>query len=467
MEQLNWLNPQKAMFPYKWSLYSAGHANLDLSKSEPSEDMVRNRDPGSTILGDSGGFQIAQGLWPGDWRANSGCPHADKKRKEVLVWLDNMCEYAMGLDIPSFVLSNPRGIENTKITTPQEQSDATEYNNDYFINNRKGVKNGGAKFLNVLQGSNHTEAEDWYQRMKKYSDPNIYPDKHFDGWAMGGQNMSDIHLILKRLVALKFDNLLQEGKHDWIHFLGTSRLEWAVLLTVLQRTLRRHVNPSLRISFDCASPFFGAARGQVYYQNSFPHDGKWSYKMGGCPSDIKYSTDNRLWGDVMIQDGIYKTWEDSPISHTMKMSDICVRKPGEVNKHGKPYATGWDSFSYVLLQAHNVYKHITAVQEANRKFDGGEFPSGLRRSTGDYARFDDVVEKIFSAPTRNEALEIIEKYDSYWMEILGGRGFRGKKTKNSHTMFNTLFETVDENQSDDQEEYEDSDDEMAKTLANE
>ena len=463
MEQLNWLNPQEGLFPYKWSLYSAGHADLDLSKTVPAEDMVRNRDPNSFILGDSGGFQIGKGLWPGDWKANSGCPNADKKREQVLKWMDTYMDYGMCLDVPAWVASTEEGRNATGINTYEEAVLATEFNNNYFIQNRTGK----CKFLNVLQGGNHTESDDWYQRMKKYSDPNVYPDTHFNGWAFGGQNMSDIHLILKRLVALKFDNLLQEGKHDLIHFLGTSKLEWAVLLTVLQRSLRKHVNPKLTISFDCASPFFGAARGQVYYQNTFPHDGRWSYKMGGCPSDIKYSTDNRLWGDVMIQDGIYKTWEDSPISHTLKMSDICVRKPGEVNKHGKPYATGWDSFSYVLLQAHNVYKHITAVQEANRRYDAGEFPSGMRRSNGDYVRFDDVVEAIFSAPTRDEAAAIVEKYDTYWMEIIGGRGFRGKKTKNSHTMFNALFETVESNEPDSDEEYEDSDDEMAKTLANE
>jgi hypothetical protein len=31
MEQMNWLASQQAFFPYRWSLYSAGHANLDLT----------------------------------------------------------------------------------------------------------------------------------------------------------------------------------------------------------------------------------------------------------------------------------------------------------------------------------------------------------------------------------------------------------------------------------------------------
>ena len=92
MEQLNWLDSQKALFPYRWSLYSGGHANLDLSKQDWSEDMVRNRESGSFILGDSGGFQIAKGLWEGDWKANSGCIKAQKKRSQVLTWLDTVSD---------------------------------------------------------------------------------------------------------------------------------------------------------------------------------------------------------------------------------------------------------------------------------------------------------------------------------------------------------------------------------------
>jgi len=84
MEQMNWLNSSKALFPYKWSLYSGGHANLDLTKDDASEYMVRDREPGTFMLGDSGGFQIAKGLWEGDWKANSGCAKAQKKRELVL-----------------------------------------------------------------------------------------------------------------------------------------------------------------------------------------------------------------------------------------------------------------------------------------------------------------------------------------------------------------------------------------------
>jgi hypothetical protein len=252
--------------------------------------------------------------------------------------------------------------------------------------------------------------------------------------------MCDVHLILKRLVTLRHDNLLQEGVHDWMHFLGTSKLEWAVLLTVIQRNVRKYVNPAFTISFDCASPFLATANGQVYFENVFPDNGKWSYRMAPSADDKKYATDTRKWSDGVVADGKYPRWEDSPLSDMFKMKDICIYKPGDLNKNGKEGKTSWDSFSYALLMGHNVWMHLTAVQEANRRFDAGEHPAMMRRSGGDYAKFEDIVEAIFAAPDRETAEAIIEMYDTYWMEIVGTRGFKGKKTKNARTQFNALFE---------------------------
>jgi hypothetical protein len=126
------------------------------------------------------------------------------------------------------------------------------------------------------------------------------------------------------------------------------------------------------------------------------------------------------------------------------MKDICIYKPGDLNKIGKEGKTSWDSFSYALLMGHNVWMHLTAVQEANRRFDAGEHPAMMRRSTGDYARFEDIIEAIFASPDRATAEAIIETYDSYWMEIVGTRGFKGKKTKNPNTKFNVFFSAAPE-----------------------
>jgi hypothetical protein len=488
LEQLNWLNSQKGLFPYKWSLYSGGHANLDLSKQDWSEDMVRNREAGTFILGDSGGFQIAKGLWEGEWRDpnsaevqakmaalvakgtevvpvldKAGNPvvgkkgpktktidhaanyqklldAAQKKRDGVLRWLDNISDYGMILDIPTWVIHDKKASDACGITTLEEAVSATKYNNLYFMAHRRGKENGGAKFLNVLQGDNHTSAEAWYQEMKEFCDPAVYPDTHFDGWAMGGQNMCDVHLLLKRLVALRYDNLLQQGKHDWMHFLGTSKLEWAVLLTVIQRAVRKYVNPDFTISFDCASPFLATANGQVYFENVFENNEKWSYRMAPTADDKKYATDTRKWSQGVVQDEIHKPrWQESPISDMLQMKDICIYKPGDTNKNGKEGKTSWDSFSYALLMGHNVYMHLTAVQEANRRFDAGEHPAMMRYSAPTQEMFEDIVEAIFAAPDRDTSEAIIEKYSRYWMEIVGTRGFKGKKTVNANTQFNALY----------------------------
>jgi len=443
MEQMNWLNSQKALFPYKWSLHSGGHANLDLGKTITSEDMIRNREPGSMMLGDSGGFQIAKGLWEGDWKANSGCPKAQEKRQAVLKWLDGVADYAMTLDIPTWIVNNPEAGAKVGILKHEEAIAATHYNNEYFINNRRGVDAGGTKILNVLQGASHAEADEWYELMKGYCDPAQYPGRHFNGWAMGGQNMCDVHLILKRLIALKYDGLLHEGVHDWMHFLGTSKLEWAVLLTVIQRAVRKYVNPAFTISFDCASPFLATANGQVYYENVFPHNGKWSYKMQSSADDKKYATDTRKFSDAVVQDGIFPNFTDSPITDLCQIRDICIYRPGDVNKNGKEGKTSWDSFSYALLMGHNVWMHLTAVQEANRRFDAGEYPA-MMRSRVHNERFEDIVEAVFAAPDRATSEQIIESYSRYWMEIIGGRGRLGKKAVHvTAPHFNRLFETVE------------------------
>ena len=457
MEQLNWLNSTKALFPYKWSLYSGGHANLDLSKQDWSEDMVRNREPGTFILGDSGGFQIAKGLWEGDWKANSGCPKAQKKRELILNWLDNVADYGMILDIPTWVIHDKKASAACQITTLQEAVDATKFNNNYFMQHRKGVANGGAKFLNVLQGDNHTSAETWYQTMKQYCDPVLYPDTHFDGWAMGGQNMCDVHLVLKRLIALKYDGLLQPGVHDWMHFLGTSKLEWAVLLTVIQRAVRKHVNPAFTISFDCASPFLATANGQMYHEIDLTHQEKWSYRMSPSADDKKYSTDTRTFKDAVLQDGIFPHFDESPISQHLQIKDVCIYKPGDLNKNGKEGKTSWDSFSYALMMGHNVWTHIEAVQRANREFDAGQYPYMMRHEGGQYEYFADIVERIFAAPTKQAAMDIIDTpmYASpvgYWSQIIGTRGFKGKKATNAHSMFNNLFEIVEETKNEQSDE---------------
>ncbi len=479
VESLNYLEPDKGAFYYDHCLYSAGHANLDLTKPDESEDMFRNRDRSTSwVLGDSGGFQIGKGVWEGEWRDPTGpevaamwaevnakgvelvpqlhptgdpkldkngnpkytkidhpklyqarLDAAQKKREQVLTWMDALMDYGMVLDIPAWVERSPAGRKATGIESYQQAVNATRYNNEYFIKHR----NGNCKFLNVLQGETHEQADDWYNQVKDFCDTKIYGDKAFNGWGMGGQNMCDIHLVLKRLVALRFDGLLEQGQHDWMHFLGTSKLEWAVLLTDIQRAVRKYHNPNFTISFDCASPFLATANGQIYINTETEDRTKWVYRMQASADDKKYATDTRLFKDAVLQDGIFEKFESSPIIDQLQMKDICIYAPGDLNKNGKEGATSWDSFSYALMMGHNCWMHLNAVQEANRQYDLGKLPAMLVDERFDRVYYKDIVDAIFACDSRDDANAIVEYYSKFWMTIIGTRGATGKKTINAHT----------------------------------
>ena len=210
------------------------------------------------------------------------------------------------------------------------------------------------------------------------------------------------------------------------------------------------------ITFDCASPFLATANGQVYIQTETQDRSKWVYRMVPSVDDKKYATDSRLFKDAVLQDGIFKNFEDSPITDGLKVSDICYYKPGDLNKIGKEGKTSWDSFSYAIQMGHNVWHHINAVQEANRQYDNGVIPKMLVEEKFDRTYFKDVVEAIFATNNRDEANAVIEEYSKFWMSIIGTRGATGKKTVNAGTKFTEFFDesnntTNDANETDEPE----------------
>lgn len=473
VEKLNFLNSKEGIYTYKWGLYSAGHANLDPTKDDSSESIIREREEGTFMLGDSGGFQILKCQWPADWK-DPNCPRAMKKRKEVLTWMDTYMDYGMCLDIPSqslttYHIKDPKtGKSAHGISTIEEAISATHINNEYFIKNR----NGSCKFLNVLQGRNHDQSKDWYNQMKKYCDPNIYPDNHFNGWAFGGQNKIDPHLMLTRMIDIIHDGLLQEGKHDLIHCLGTSILEYAVLFTDIQRAIRKYHNPKLQITFDCASPFFSAAKGLAYFNTSIEHEKKWSYSMEKTMDNKKYGVsqagqpggDQRKFRDAVLAEGVHKIFTDSPVTDKLLVKDVCYRGQGFLGAHNKETKTSWDTLSYTLIQSHNVWMHMNAVQEANRKYEQGIVPKMLVHNFEGASFFRNIVDEIFSKKTKQEAIDLIDYHSSYWKQFQSGsQGISGKKTENAMTMFDQLFEVQDSDPEVD-EIIEDSDDAMQEVL---
>jgi len=439
MEMLNFFNPNKGLYQYQWGLYSAGHANLKLDKHDPKEAMIRERGAHTTLVADSGGFQIAKGVWEGEW-ANPNCPRAEKYRSQVLKWLCEISDYSMVLDIPTFAYLDPEASAKNGIRSYDDAVNATIYNHEYFIKNSYN----DAKFLNVLQGNNHTDSDNWYEIMKQYSDPKKY-DKFFRGWAFGGANKADLHLSLKRIVTLIHDGLLQTGMHDWMHFLGTGQIEWAPVLTAIQRAVRRHHNPNFTISFDSASPFLSTANGHIYTHSATPAHARWSLRTDVAADNKKYASDTRAYRDAVTSDGINQFFEDSPITEKLKINDVCVYAPGELNKIGKEGKTSWDSFSYALLMGHNVWHHINGIQQANRMADAGIFASTLESTLiHDHSNIQTIIDKIFAEPDYDNRMSLIDHYSKFWAKLPGSSGMGGseKKVKNSDTNFDNHFEEV-------------------------
>jgi hypothetical protein len=440
---MNFLDPDDSYYHYPWGLYSGGHAHLDTTKSDEREPMVQGRDRSRTmILGDSGGFQLATGVIKMDW-SNAKDPN-DPVRTEfcrkILGWLEHTADWSMTLDVPAFAAVGKLS-ERTGLTEFQDTLDISLLNLDYFMRNRTP---GATKFLNVLSGSNEENSKEWYDAVKHFSNKSFVQeaygesDRALEGYAFAGINMKHMYSVLSRILDLREDGLL-EGK-DWIHFLGTGRLNWACHLTSIQRQLRKHDNPNVTLSYDAASPFVNTAYGQTYTHNEF------RAKRFGYFMDRAF--DNKdMKGSTMPM-----PFAHSPIMSRLTVGDICVLGHGDTNRNGKECTTSWDTLSYALYMGHSVYNHITATQEANRLADMEKYRtpthwknwkkvkgSSVSNETSPYVpgtilMFDSFAEEVLD-PSNTDARQMLEDNKEFLKEISFSDGSAEQST------FGSLFET--------------------------
>lgn len=362
-EGLDYLRDKDTYYHYPYTLYSAGHAQLDLKKTDDQEPMVQKRDRSKTlVLGDSGGFQVATGVIKMDWAnaTNARDPAREALCEQILRWLEHSADWSMTLDVPSVACIPPLN-KRTGLTSFQNAVDITLLNLDYFAKNRVP---GATKFLNILSGNDERTSDHWYASVKDFSDPKFIKkqygdqDRTLEGFAFAGNNKSNMYLALKRILELRADGLL-EGK-GWIHFLGTGKLNWACYLTSIQRMLREHDSKNITLSFDAASPFVNTAYGQTYSYNFF------------APKKFGYYMDRAIDNQALKGSKLPMPFAHSPIMSRLTAGDICVMAAGDLDLNGNAKAatsTSWDTASYLYYMAHSVYNHVTAVQEANRLAD--------------------------------------------------------------------------------------------------
>jgi len=463
IEGMNFLNADQGYFTYKYALYSAGHAQLDLEKSMTQESMIQDRDrPNTMILGDSGGYQIGKGVLKFDWLNFEGA-EANKTRKKILEWLELTADWSMMLDVPTWACDHIHS-PKTGLKTFEDCLDKTRFNNDYFLQNRLGQ----TKWLNVLQGGDWDTAEKWYRGVVEFSDPKgKYAGKEAEGWAFGGANMCKMDITLKRLMTMRDEGMLT-GK-NWIHFLGTAQLDWSCFLTQIQRQLRKHINPELTISFDCASPFIATAHGLVY-TNAQHTNKRWSVIMDKAPDnkglsgrhDIPFPFESEFasrltMGDIAYYDyGVRKTDAELGNVKFNHLNTEHYHTVPRLNKLGKiPNKTSWDSFSYALMMGHNVECHIVAVQRAQQLMDieCERFKPDWRikgvegKKEKEYSDwvpnkilyFSTFIEELFNTKNKAEAFDMIDSAQLFLKSLEGAR-LQGGPADN---VFNSLYTIED------------------------
>jgi len=465
IEGMNFLNEEEGYFTYRYALYSAGHAQLDLEKAIDQESMVQQRERGKTVIvGDSGGYQIGKGVLKFDWLDFEG-KAANATRQKILEWLEMTADWSMMLDVPTWACDHIHS-PKTGLKTFDDCLDKTRFNNDYFLQNRLGQ----TKWLNVLQGGDWDTAEKWYQGVKEFSDPKgKYAGKEAEGWAMGGANMCKMDITLKRLMTMREDGLLK-GK-NWMHFLGTAQLDWSCYLTLIQRQLRKHINEELTISFDCASPFIATAHGLVY-TNAQHTNKRWSVIMDKAPdnkslagSDIPFPFESETGRRLTMSDIAYYDLGERKTDTELNGEKFDHLNPEHYhvvprkNKLDKiPNKTSWDSFAYALMMGHNVECHIVAVQRAQQLMDieiarfkptwrswgiegkkEKEFSDWVPRRILYFATF---IEELFETKSKVEAFELIESALPFLRSLEGAR-LQGGPAQNTCS---SLFEVEQKQQ---------------------
>jgi len=450
-DDLDFLSQKTDLFNYKWALYSAGHAEHDIARSDIEESMVqkRNRDE-TVIVGDSGGFQIATGVlkWPWlpkknqsdvDWKADQ-----DTIRMNILRWLEHTADWSMIFDFP------PGGIDRFGFDEKTGQAlhpglksyedclKGSIENAKFFMKHRR---EGATKFLNVLQGRNSEEGDEWWE---------ICKDWPFESWAFANVQGHSLALNLRRIIIMRDSGYLNPGR-DWLHYLGNGKIYSACSLTNIQRCLRKYVNPNVTLSYDAASPFVMTAKGQMYGTYEISTE-KLRFKGGSIPDAKELKGSKTLLNDYIlemldkknIQSEINSTFKDlfdynesyrnsvveSSISRKITLGDICVKGYEDVNgkdieqtieaiqqemgviqwdqfetKH-KKYPSSLDGLSYILLMNHNVELHIKGCQEACRWMDQ-PLNIATQHLPSEVLEFKDLCEDIF---TSEKPLSLINKH---------------------------------------------------------
>lgn len=345
LTDLDFLNPKSKLWHYGYALYSAGQ----FTDARPKACAVANRDrKHTTVLGDSGGFQIGKGTLRGTEHLKRAKTSAEvcelwrqsgDIRKWIVQWLEANSDYAMTIDMPLWAKFESNSKTPFHKCSVQELIDLSIGNLDYIKRNARGK----TKWLNVLQGTTPKDSKQWWDAVKGY---------RMGGWALAGNVgwRGGLENVLYYVLTMRDDNAFDKGQ-DWMHVLGVSQPTWAVLLTAIQRAIRKHCdNDKFRISYDSASPFQAGGRYQkvVRYPKFTKDVASWAMTMHEAPV-------NPIYADTGSD---YHFPYSSPVGDLLTLNHLNIRG-GEFQRGA------YDTVSNHLLTNHNVWVYVRSFLEAN------------------------------------------------------------------------------------------------------
>lgn len=371
---LNFLEPNSRLFHYPWALYSAGQAANTVANAARKDDIVATRNRAlTTVLGDSGGFQIATDTKNKfKWEGDTTC-------QRLMTWMEDTSDYSMTLDFPTGAIATgvmrrhtnrllQSGVDLNQLNSVNRfglDYNACLYqsrqNNRYFATHSRS---GRTVWLNVCQGRNEAESKHWYKTMREFP---------FRSWAFAGHSSTNLATTLRRIINMRDDGLLSTAK--WMHFLGVGELGRGVLYTVMQKCILDTMSREVGFSYDASSPFQTAGRGSVY--TGFVLDEtKWVFAQSNLRADavdskaetlLDYCSDLSRW---KFSNGI-EGWGTRAVLGTNAFvggSTIA----GLLRLHGKENAVlhegSLGTTGYMAIMNHNTHVIVDAHRMAQNIF---------------------------------------------------------------------------------------------------
>ncbi len=338
----NFLDKSKGKVRYPYALYSAGQAMLDTAKGDVEEAFIQKRNRRTTkILADSGGFQLITGVLDIKWDNEAD---ANKTRRDILNWIEHTADGGMTLDVPLAAID----VQPNKWTFEKCLAETIKSNRIF------AEKKTDTAILNVLHGRTIPEEEAWYKAVKDFP---------FQGWAFGGGIRGNLGRVLRCLIKLRDDKMLDKGRCQWMHFLGVEQAHTSLAYTAIQRILRFTVNDEIMISFDSSNPFREADRWQQFvthitFQPKKPF--------------INVNTVMARKEDAAYFDNPYAP--RSPILEGLTAKDLFP--------DGVTADSGMDELSYQILMLNNLYMRLLANYQVNHVADAIRGSQALAREKG-------------------------------------------------------------------------------------